>query len=262
MARASINRVTSRKPSSMSCLEPTPPGILQFGTGHRFAKRHAPITEKKPGVEAAGGMRWGDRPADIDQPIDRRDETACAIRRFDRGPSRPILHRLFGWLADKHADFFPGLADRCARRMREPGREALGAALDAPWLSIGHIDRTTRKDIDAGHKSRRQRPPPDEDFEIVAFTAQQNQRGGIAWPHRARPLLLGRAELASQCVVHRRIMRDIASKRSRQMPLAGVAAGALDRRNPSSERLAQFVKPIMLRRRTLDDRIANFNSFG
>src|SRR5271165_479753 len=46
------------------------------------------------------------------------------------------------------------------------------------------------------------------------------------------------------------------------MPSAWVAADARDRRNPGSERLAQFVKPVMLRRRIFDDRIAKYYPFG
>ena len=159
-----------------------PADLLEFIARRRFAEHIGAVAEEEPGIESSGRVRRGNRPPDIAQQVQCRDDTAFAIGSFDlpggrwRGvlPSRP---------ANQHPDFFPGLTQRRTRRAREAGPQHIATRFDTPGDPVGRIDRTARKDVHPRHEFDMQGSAAREDFEILALAAQQDQRRSIARPH-------------------------------------------------------------------------------
>ena len=167
-------------------------------------------------------MRRGDRTADINQPVERRHEAALKKSTLDRRIPRPVRRRRVRGLAEEHADLLPGLADRGAGGACKTRRQRLGAAFDAPCDPVGRVDRAARKDIDAGHKPRRQRPPADQHFEAFAAlrATRSARRRRAAGPRVAARFI--RRQFPNGCVVHHATMRDSRAGRSSDCGQAGL----------------------------------------
>ena len=162
--------------------DPVPADILEFFARRRFAEHIGAVAEEEPGIEPPVRVRRGDRPPDIGQQIQCRDETAFAIGSFDLPGGRRRRVRP-SRSAHQHPDLFPGLAQRRTGRARETEPQRIATRFDTPGDPVGRIDRTARKDVHPGHEFDMQRSAAREDFEILALAAQQNQRSRITRPH-------------------------------------------------------------------------------